>query len=433
MAGITNSAYRQVCREQAELGSGGRRPAGLFTCEMVTAAGLAQRIPKTLAMLKPDPSDPIRSVQLYGVEPVTISRAVTVCGDLGVDHIDLNFGCPVPKVTRKGGGGVLPWKLDRFQAILKAAVRAAEPYDLPVTLKTRIGIDPGHETLLDVGRIAQDCGIAAITLHARTVAQAYSGTADWQRIGELVATVDLPVFGNGDVWEVEDARRLVAETGCAGVAIGRGCLGRPWLFRDLAAAWTEASADHGQAIRFDDPAGAQSDLVVSSAAGRVIPDLASDQSVCAETESADSLRGDTTSTKTADGSLGSAVGATDRVRPTLGEVVSMVRRHAELLVDHFGHEAHAMADLRKHMGWYFKGFPLGGDRRLALSLITSIADIDRLTADLDLTLPYPDDAQDGPRGRQGTARDKVVMPYGWLDSRTLDGDLVDEVAAVSGG
>ena len=367
MAGVTNSAYRQLCREQAELGSGGVRPAGLFTCEMVTAAGLAWRIPKTLAMLRPDPGDPVQSVQLYGVEPKTVATAVAVCGDLGVAHVDLNFGCPVPKVTRKGGGGVLPWKLDRFGAILQAAVRAAGPTGMAVTLKTRLGIDAAHETFLDAGRLAVETGLAAITLHARTVAQSYGGQADWSRIAELVAAVDIPVIGNGDVWEAADARRLMAETGCAGVMIGRGCLGRPWLFRDLAVA------------------------------------------------------------------LGPAPPAAGPARPTLGEVIAMVRRHAELLVEHFGDEPGALADLRKHMTWYFKGFPLGGDLRLALGLVTSVADIDRLTADLDPSLPYPADAQASPRGRQGNPRAKVTLPYGWLDSRTLDGPLDDPVEAPPGG
>jgi tRNA-dihydrouridine synthase len=348
---------------------------------MVTAAGLAQRIPKTLDMLQPDPGDPIRSVQLHGVDPAIVGRAVAVCGDIGVNHVDLNFGCPVPKVTRRGGGGVLPWKLDRFGAILERATAAAEPFGIVVTLKTRLGVDERHETFLDAGRVAAESGVAAITLHARTVAQAYGGTADWSRIAELVQHVAIPVFGNGDIWEAGDAVRMMAETGCAGVVVGRGCLGRPWLFRDL----TAALFPPGPAEALSPP-GSNAALFPSgpTATPRVGP-----------------------------------------ARPTLGEVVAMVRRHAELLVEHFGSEQHALADLRKHMAWYFKGFALGGDRRLALGLVTSLADIDRLTEDLDPATAYPDDAQARPRGRQGTPRAKVAMPMGWLDSRVLDGDLTE--------
>jgi nifR3 family TIM-barrel protein len=177
-------------------------------------------------------------VQLYGTDPVYIGKAAEIlCAEYGVHHIDLNFGCPVPKVTRKGGGGALPWKRSLLGEILTAAVDAAEPYGVPVTMKTRKGIDDDHLTYLDAGRIAQETGVAAIALHGRTVSQAYSGEADWDAIGELVAHVDIPVLGNGDIWEAQDAIRMVQETGAAGVVVGRGCLGRPWLFRDLAAAF----------------------------------------------------------------------------------------------------------------------------------------------------------------------------------------------------
>jgi nifR3 family TIM-barrel protein len=229
MAGITNAAYRRLCREQG---------AGLYVCEMITSRGLVERDATTLQMLVFDELETTRSVQLYGTDPVYVGKATEIlCAEHGVDHVDLNFGCPVPKVTRKGGGGALPWKRNLLGAILTAAVEAAAPYGVPVTMKTRKGIDDDHLSYLDAGRIAEETGCAAIALHGRTVAQAYSGTADWSAIGELVAHVDIPVLGNGDVWEAADALRMVEETGAAGVVVGRGCLGRPWLFRDLAAAF----------------------------------------------------------------------------------------------------------------------------------------------------------------------------------------------------
>ncbi len=229
MAGITNAAYRRLCAEQG---------AGLYVCEMITSRGLVEGDETTKAMLVFDELESVRSVQLCGTDPAYVGRAAEIlCADYGVAHIDLNFGCPVPKVTRKGGGGALPWKRGLLGEILTAAVAAATPYDVPVTMKTRKGLDDDHLTFLDAGRIAQETGTAAIALHGRTVAQSYSGQADWDAIAELVAHVDIPVLGNGDIWEAGDAIRMVEQTGAAGVVVGRGCLGRPWLFRDLAAAF----------------------------------------------------------------------------------------------------------------------------------------------------------------------------------------------------
>ncbi|KQS66222.1 tRNA dihydrouridine synthase DusB [Modestobacter sp. Leaf380] len=232
MAGITGPAFRTLCREFG---------AGLYVCEMITTRALVERNEKTLRMVRSTTEEhDAFSVQLYGVDPATVGRAVELLVDECVAgtrpaHIDLNFGCPVPKVTRKGGGAALPWRRRLFGDVVSAAVRAAG--DVPVTVKTRVGIDPQHHTYLEAGAIAQDAGAAAITLHGRTADQLYSGTADWTHIARLVEAVDIPVLGNGDVWEADDALRMVAETGCAGVVVGRGCLGRPWLFGDLAAAF----------------------------------------------------------------------------------------------------------------------------------------------------------------------------------------------------
>ncbi len=230
MAGVTNAAYRQLCREQG---------AGLYVCEMITSRGLVVGDHKTKDMLAFDPGETTRSVQLYGVDADVMADAARILArDYAVDHIDLNFGCPVPKVTRKGGGGVLPYKRDRLRAIVRETVRAADEFGVPVTIKTRIGIDGEHETFLDAGRIAEEEGAAAIALHGRTVQQAYSGEADWERIAELADAVDIPVLGNGDIWEAEDALRMMAATGCDGVVIGRGCLGRP----GCSATWPPPSA-----------------------------------------------------------------------------------------------------------------------------------------------------------------------------------------------
>lgn len=228
MAGVTNVAFRRLCR-----GFG----AGLYVSEMVTARALVEGNAKTLGMASFADDEPVRSVQLCGVDPAVMAAAVSrLVGEIGVDHIDLNFGCPAGKVTRQGAGAALPVHRVLFRAIVGAAVGAAGT--VPVTVKLRIGVDAGHVTYLEAGTIAEDEGVAAVTLHARTAEQLYSGSADWGAIGRLKETVtSIPVLGNGDLWEADDALAMVAATGCDGVVVGRGCLGRPWLFRDLADAF----------------------------------------------------------------------------------------------------------------------------------------------------------------------------------------------------
>jgi nifR3 family TIM-barrel protein len=230
MAGITNAPFRTLCREF----SGGK---GLFVSEMITTRALVERNAKTMQLIHFDATETPRSIQLYGVDPVTVGKAVRMIVDEGLaDHIDLNFGCPVPKVTRKGGGSALPYKRPLLRAILGEAVTNAG--DLPVTMKMRKGIDDDHITFLDAGRIAVEEGVTAIALHGRTAAQHYGGTADWDAIARLKEHVpEIPVLGNGDIWSADDAVRMMRETGCDGVVVGRGCLGRPWLFGDLVAAF----------------------------------------------------------------------------------------------------------------------------------------------------------------------------------------------------
>jgi nifR3 family TIM-barrel protein len=355
MAGITDAAYRRLCAEQG---------AGLYVCEMITSRGLVERDEVTLSMLTFDETETTRSVQLYGTDPAYVGKATEIlCAEHGVDHVDLNFGCPVPKVTRRGGGGALPWKQGLLGEILSAAVTAAAGYGVPVTMKTRKGIDEDHLTYLDAGRIAADTGCAAIALHGRTVAQAYSGVADWDAIGELAAAVEIPVLGNGDIWEAADAVRMVEETGAAGVVVGRGCLGRPWLFRDLAAAF----------------------------AGEAVATL-----------------------------------------PTLGEVAAVMRRHAELLVLHQGEER-GCKEFRKHVSWYLKGFPAGGELRRDLALVSTLGELDQLLGRLDPDAGFPVAELGHPRGRQGSPRKRVALPDGWLEDTDGTGCVVREDAGETTG
>ena len=228
MAGVTNSAFRTLCRSYG---------AGLYVSEMITARALVEGNAKTIGMASFGEDETVRSVQLSSVDPTVMGQAVVrLVEELGVDHIDINFGCPAGKVTRQGAGAALPVHRALFRDIVRAAVSNAGA--VPVTVKMRIGVDADHITYLESGRIAESEGVAAVTLHARTAEQLYSGTADWDAIGLLKQTVTtIPVLGNGDLWEASDALAMMAATGCDGVVVGRGCLGRPWLFRDLAAAF----------------------------------------------------------------------------------------------------------------------------------------------------------------------------------------------------
>ncbi len=355
MAGITNVAFRRLCREQG---------GGVYVCEMITTRALVERIPKTLKMVEFAPDEDFRSLQLYGVDPDVTAAAVRMVGEDDLaDHVDLNFGCPVPKVTRRGGGAALPWRRKLFGRIVGQAVEAARPYGIPVTVKMRKGIDDHHLTYVEAGLAAQDAGVAAVALHARTAEQRYSGQADWDAIATLKQALDVPVLGNGDIWEAADAVRMVEHTGVDGVVVGRGCLGRPWLFRDLEAAFT----------------------------GKPVVTL-----------------------------------------PALGEVAAIMARHAHLLVEALEDEKHGCADFRKHVAWYLKGFPVGGDLRRGLAMVSSLAELDDLLATLDADVPFPRESLGQPRGRIN-APGKVTLPYGWLDSR--DDPAVPEGAEVenSGG
>jgi nifR3 family TIM-barrel protein len=235
MAGVTDAPFRVVCAEQG---------GGLYVSEMITARGLVEGNTKTAAMTRFHPAERVRSLQLYGSDPGVMGEAVARLVDAGaVDHLDLNFGCPVAKITRNGGGAALPFKRRLFTAVVRAAVRAAG--EIPVTVKMRMGLDDDRITFLDAGRSAAEEGAAAVALHARTAIQGYAGEARWEAIAELKdALPDTPVLGNGDIWAASDAVDMMRATGCDGVVIGRGCLGRPWLFADLA-----------RALRGDEPAG----------------------------------------------------------------------------------------------------------------------------------------------------------------------------------
>ncbi|GLK18454.1 tRNA dihydrouridine synthase DusB [Herbiconiux flava] len=360
MAGITNTAFRRLCREFG---------AGLYVSEMITSRALVERNEATFRLITHHPSETPRSIQLYGVDPATMAEAARILVDEDrTDHIDMNFGCPVPKVTKKGGGAALPWKLDLFREIVESVVEAAG--DVPVTVKMRKGIDSDHLTYLEAAKAAEGAGAAAIALHARTASDFYSGQADWSAIATLKETISsIPVLGNGDIWSGEDAIRMVDETGCDGVVVGRGCLGRPWLFGDLAAAFRVRA-----------------------------------------------------------GELSAEEAAALRAAPSLGVVAQTLRRHAELLVEFYDDEGRACRDIRKHVAWYLKGYPAGHEVRAALSTVQSLEQMDEILAELDWSMPYPGADAEGPRGRAGSPK-RPSLPDRWLESRSLETAGRAEVAA----
>ena len=367
MAGITNTAYRRLCQ-----GFGG----GLYVSEMVTSRALVERTEESMRLIGHHESEKVRSVQLYGVDPKTIADAVTMLvSEDRADHIDLNFGCPVPKVTRKGGGAALPWKQDLFQAIVQNAVKAAG--EIPVTVKMRKGIDANHLTFLESGKAARDAGVAAVAGVAGLAGAVTAGKADWDAIAELRAALpDVQVLGNGDIWSAQDAVNMMKQTGVDGVVVGRGCLGRPWLFADLENAFRSYLENPNANINYS------------------------------------------------------------QVQPNLGEVADTFKKHAELLVEFFGDELRACRDIRKHVAWYFKGYPVGGSLRAALASVETLTHMDELLGTLDRSMPYPGDEAEGPRGRAGGMK-SCALPEHWLDSREL-GDsarasLLEAELSVSGG
>ena len=372
MAGVTNRAFRRVCREastdiRSSLGQTDEDNT-VYVAEMTTSQALLLRHPETLDLVTFDGDEKVRSAQLYGVDPDVVGAAVRMLVDEDMaDHIDLNFGCPVPKVTRKGGGSALPWKRDLFASIVNSAVSNAQG-KVPVTVKMRIGIDQDHITYLDAGRIASQAGVTWVALHGRTAAQYYGGKADWNAIARLVEHIpNTPVLGNGDIWCAQDAQRMLDQTGARGVVIGRGCLGRPWLFGQIRASF----------------------------AGELVP-----------------------------------------AEPNSGVILNLMRRHAQLLVEMHGDEFRGCQEMRKHMAWYLKGVIAGSETRGALSLISSLAQLDLLLANIDPDQILDEELAKSPRGRTTPDR-KVNLPDGWLNSQFISSTEKETVREaellVSGG
>ncbi len=332
MAGITNLSFRTLCREAG---------AQVTISEMVTARALIEKHPETLRLIKPAAGETPRSIQLYGVDPKVMALAVRYLGDNDLaDHIDLNFGCPVPKVTRKGGGAALPFKRKLFSQIVESTVNAGEEYGIPVTVKMRMGIDENYVTYKEAALSAADAGVAWVGLHARYASEMYDQEVHWDAISELVSLLanhEIPVLGNGNVWTGADGISMMQQTGCHGVVVGRGCLGRPWLFSDLNQSFQNISS------------------------------------------------------------------ANNYFQPSFSYVSKTMMRHAQLLIEFFENEGRALRDLRKHMAWYLKGFQVSREVRGKLGMVSSLGELEYLISQIP-DQPYPIEIAQNPRGRSSHSR-----------------------------
>jgi nifR3 family TIM-barrel protein len=301
MAGVTNYPYRKICYEHG---------AGLCISEMVSARGLVEGSEKTNELAHFGGDEGARSLQIFGAEPEIMARAIDMVKD-SVDHIDINFGCPVPKLVNKGYGAAIPAKPALCRAVVRASVKAAHP--LPVSIKVRLGLDEDRLTFQDAGRIASDEGCAYIGLHTRTVKQRYSGRARWDFIAELKSLSTIPVLGNGDIWQAPDALRMLRATGCDGVIIGRGCLGNPWIFSHLK-------------MLFE--------------------------------------------------------GTGQPARPSVNELLSVIRRHYRLMCEHFSRPQTAEFMMRKFGAWYASGFHNAAAIRRSFQKIASESDLENVLAQM---------------------------------------------------
>jgi nifR3 family TIM-barrel protein len=367
MAGVTNAPFRSLCRRFG--------PDLVYVNEMVMATAVVHRNAKTDQMMTFGPDERPRSLQIYGSDPDLMGQAVDrVCGEGIADHVDLNFGCPAAKVTRRGGGAAVPAKPALLRAVVRSAVGAASCYGVPVTAKFRMGLRDDLLTYLRAGTICEDEGVTWIALHARTAEQHYAGNARWDAIGELKAHVrSIPVLGNGDIWVAADALAMMRHTACDGVVIGRGCLGRPWLFGDLIDVFAGRPAPPSRAL------------------GDVIDVMAT-------------------------------------------HARALVAHHGQA---GGGGEFTAMRDFRKHTAWYFTGYPVGPEVRRRFSQVASLGELDDLLGRLDRTVTIVEGGETIRRGHTNGPI-KVALPDGFLDDPdALEHDVSvpddDDVMALSGG
>ena len=299
LAGITDAPFRRICGEMG---------AALVCSEMVSAKGLWYKDKNTDKLLDILPGEAPVSYQIFGHEPEIVAEAVRMLNRRPHVLLDINMGCPVPKVVRNEEGSALMRKPDLAYEVVRAAVEASEK---PVTVKIRAGWNEAEKNAVEVARAIEAAGAAAVAVHGRTREQFYSGSADWTVIADVKQAVSIPVIGNGDVTDIASARRMMQETGCDLVMIGRGALGNPWIFEQLAWAWENGAFD-----------------LSCDAGGRAVSD----------TQAA--MQGEAAAPKL----------------PDKQEKIRMMLRHFDDVCALKG-EYTAVREMRKHVGWYLKGLP----------------------------------------------------------------------------
>jgi len=232
LAGISNLPFRLLVRSQG---------CSLAYTEMISSNGLVRKTAKTYEYLKTCADDSPLGAQIFGANPRIMAQAACIVAQSGVDLIDINMGCPVKKVIKAGAGAVLMKDPDHVARIVDAVKKSVK---IPVTVKIRSGWTRGSINAVEIARIAEDCGADAITVHARTADQGYSGHADWKIIASVKKAVKIPVIGNGDIRQPQDAVKMLQETSCDAVMVGRGALGNPWIFRGIVGALCGQTIDY---------------------------------------------------------------------------------------------------------------------------------------------------------------------------------------------
>lgn len=374
MAGVTNLPFRSLCASFAKKGANlhGDLPTGIFMNEMLSARALAGHINKVKAKLTYAQNEPMRSCQLYVLDPEYsyLAAKQIVENDLA-DHIDLNFGCPVKKVTKNGGGSVIPSNPKLLREIVRSVKSGIDEglkintkkNNFELSAKFRLGIDEDEIFYLRTAQICVEEGCSLLTLHARTTAQFYSGDAAWKHIKLLKdnAPKNILIFGNGDIWSANDAKNMLDETGADGVCIGRGAVGRPWLFYDLA------------------------NLFTSNSYLQYTPDLSEVVEIMLD-----------------------HLDSTTNWIKRQNELSKPISSQKNTFTDY---EQIAIRSFRAHIPGYIKGFNLNGLKSEIMSANSKEALV-KVLSKLDLTQHYPVEVGNLPRGRRKAAK-KVFMPQGW--------------------
>ena len=330
MAGVSDLPFRLLCHEQG---------AGMVCTEMISAKAILYNNKNTEALMAIHPEEGPVSLQLFGSDPEIVSEMAKRIEERPFAVLDLNMGCPVPKVVNNGEGSALMKDPVLAGAIIERTVRAVKK---PVTVKIRKGFDEAHVNAVEIARIAQESGAAAVAVHGRTREQYYSGKADWEIIARVKEAVKIPVLGNGDVTDGETARRMFSETGCDGILVGRAAQGNPWIFRQILDALAKDGREGGQAAE-------EGFIGGLTAAGGA-----------------------------SEGQSASEDGVPEGRRPfqpTPEERYRMILRHASLEVACKGERA-AMREMRKHMAWYTAGLPNSSRMRRRINEMETMAQLE---------------------------------------------------------